>query len=39
MSTTSQLCLEVPGNKNVDQAQLWVWSCSWSDAQRFTLPS
>ena len=39
VSTTSQLCLEVPGNKNVDQAQLWVWSCSWADAQRFTLPS
>ncbi|MGI3782514.1 MAG: choice-of-anchor D domain-containing protein [Janthinobacterium lividum] len=39
VSTTSQLCLEVPGNKSVDLAQLWVWSCSWSDAQRWVLPT
>lgn len=39
VNVTSQLCLEVPGNKPANLLQLWVWSCSWSDAQRFTLPS
>lgn len=37
-STASGLCLEVPGNRPVDQAHLQLWTCAWSEAQHWTMP-
>ncbi|WP_170853985.1 RICIN domain-containing protein [Microlunatus flavus] len=34
----SGLCLDIPRGKEVSRVQLQLYSCNWTDAQRWDVP-